>query len=125
MARFGSDEAGFSIDAIASSVKVRAWGFWDAATAARFPPAVFEALAAAGPRAELLVDVTELKPQREAGQAALHEVIEGTVRLGLRRAELVVTNAITRMQLARIVREAGARSWTLSAPIPPARPNGG
>ncbi len=117
MKRVGSDDAGYSVETGALGVRVSAWGFWDAALAGNFSQAVLEAFDTVGNRAQLLVDATALKPQREEGQAAFLAMVKATSRLGLPRVELVVTNPITKMQLGRILREAGARTWIMTTPM--------
>jgi hypothetical protein len=106
--RFGTDESGFSVETRPLGARVLAWGFWDASIAVAFPTAVLDA---AGGCQHLLVDATQLKPQGEEGQAAFRRLVQATSKLKL-RAELVVTNAITKLQLLRIVREAGSGNWT-------------
>jgi hypothetical protein len=117
MKRVGSDDAGYSVETGALGVRVRAWGFWDASLAAGFAKAVVEALDQSTVRSQLLVDAIALKPQRDEGQEAFRAMIRDTAKLGLPRAELLVTNAITKMQLGRILREAGARVWTMTTPM--------
>jgi hypothetical protein len=112
MMRFGTDESGFSIETSPLGARVLAWGFWDAAIAVAFPAAVLDALGARGGQ-QLLVDATQLKPQGDDGQAAFRRLVEATSKLKL-RAEVVVTNAITKLQLVRILREVGSGNWTTS-----------
>jgi hypothetical protein len=113
MIRGGSDEAGFVIDVGVVYLSIHVWGFWDAATAAEFGRAGADAVRTST-RTQLVVDATRLKPQRDDGEAALRSVIEATASSKLVRAEVRVGNAITRMQLARLVREKGAGKWTFA-----------
>jgi len=117
--RQGSDESGFSVETNAVGVRVRAWGFWDAATAANFAPAVFGALRGGMTRRpQLLIDATQLKPQRDEGQQAIRDLVESASKLGVARAEFVVTNAITKMQVSRILRELNVSGWSLTSDLP-------
>jgi hypothetical protein len=125
MTRAGTDEAGYSIEVGAFGVRVRAWGFWGASVAGGFSAAVLEALQAAPQRGRLQVDAALLKPQRDEGQAAFRELVQATTKLANFRAELVVTNAITKMQLARIIRETSASTWSVTAPTSSAPAGGG
>jgi hypothetical protein len=118
LSRVGTDESGYSLESGVLSVQVRAWGFWDVPLAASFAGAVVDALRAAGPRVALRIVATDLKPQGEAGEAAFRALIAAATKLGLDGAELVVGNAITKLQLARIVREVGARSWMITTGSP-------
>jgi hypothetical protein len=110
------EESGFTVEVGTLGVRVRAWGFWNAEIATSFVTRVLELVRAAPRSAPLYIDATQLKPQRDEGQAALREVVNVVSKLGVVRAELVVTNAITRLQLARIIRESGAECWTLRSP---------
>ena len=108
----GNDDSGYSVDVLALGIQIRAWGFWDAALATNFVAAVLDAIRANPQRSWLTLDASQLKPQRDEGQAALRELVETTAKLG-QRGELIVANAITKMQLARIIREARANTWTM------------
>ena len=111
------DESGFSVETGALGVRVEAWGFWDAPTCLRFPTAVLEAVRGA-PQRSVVIDATRLKPQRDEGQAAFRDLALTTSKLGV-RVELLVTNPITKMQLARILRENDLRGWTMKSSATP------
>jgi hypothetical protein len=110
-------ESGFAVDLGPQAVRVRAWGFWDEQAATAFTTAVLDALRVPPRRGQLVIDATNL-PQRDDGQRAFRDVIAETAQLGPVRVELVVTNAITKMQLARLIRELGASHWTLTSSLP-------
>jgi hypothetical protein len=120
----GDAESGFSVESTAVTLRVRAWGFWDVSTAAAFAPSVLAELRTS-PRRHVVVDATQLKPQREEGQSALRDVVAGVSKLGAARAEILLTNAITKMQLARIIRELGDRVWRIDTPTPTPSADGG
>ena len=111
---FGSEESGFSVASEGGTiVRVHAWGFWDPQLAATFPTAVADACRGRRP-VDLLLDVSRLKPQRDEGQEAFRQLMLA-IKTTVRRVGVVVTNTITRMQLARISREAAAGNWSYFA----------
>lgn len=111
--------AGFDLqlDAPLKLVRGRCWGFWDEATTERFQRELFAAVQKLERPALLLLDVTALLPQPEQTQATFRQLIASSAAAGLGRAALVATNAITRLQLARLVQEAKAPHWMLVADL--------
>ena len=114
MPRVGNDQAGFSIEEATHGVRVQVWGFWDSTVAACFAKAVIDACRAARSPVHLFVDATELKPQREEGQAAWEDLLTLVARAAIARADIKVTNAITRMQMVRIARRVDMPGWSYS-----------
>ncbi len=114
--RFGNEESGFSIALDAGgALRVQAWGFWEPDLSATFARVSVEACRAQRP-AKLLFDVTRLKPQVEAGQAAIRALLGSVGAIGISRCVAVVgDNVLTKMQLMRLAREGGARGWTYAA----------
>jgi hypothetical protein len=115
MPRVGTELTGFTVETGGEAVRVEAWGFWGAEVAEVFASNVVEACRVARAPVRLIVDVRELKPQREEGQAAFRDMMVGAARLGVSHAVMVVTNAITKLQLARLASEKGAGSWSFVA----------
>lgn len=115
MERFGSDEAGFSIDLRGSVVLVRVWGFWAADLAAEFAPAVLAACRAASRPLRILLDGARLKPQNDAGEQAFRALFTSISQSGLTHAALVVTNTLTKMQLKRITKQLSTCHWVYVA----------
>ena len=113
MRSFGTEDSGFAVDYRSGgrTVVVRAWGFWDPALAAAFPGAVTEACQEATPPFGLLLEVSQLKPQREAGQGAFRALMTALREGGPARTAVVFENAITKMQLTRIARETATGGW--------------
>ena len=111
MTRVGSDDGGFSSRSARS-----ASGSTRGASGTR-PPAPpsrtrSEAFRTTPQRGAVVLDATRLKPQREEGQRAFRDLAEASSKLGV-RVELIVVNAITKMQIARILRENGVHGWTI------------
>jgi len=115
MPRVGSALTGFDVVESDEAVRVEVWGFWGKEVADLFAPTVVEACRAARSPVRLLVDASAFKPQREEGQAAFRDMMIGSARCGVQRAVMIVTNAITKLQLARIATENGAGSWSFVA----------
>jgi hypothetical protein len=117
MQRFGNDESGFSVvwEDASGTVRVKAWGFWDAGLSASFSRAVGGVCRSARRPLKLFVDAMMLKPQRDEGQAAFRALMTILVSLGGVRAAVAVGNAITRIQLVRIAKETSAEGWSFLA----------
>lgn len=119
MARYGSDESGFSVELNGSLLRVRGWGFWDAALAEQLGPGVLSVCPALIRPLRLLCDLGQLKPQEDHAQQALRSLLAALARRGLVNAAVVVTNTLTRIQLKNITKELTTVRWvyigTLSA----------
>jgi len=107
-AEVGTEAGGFRVLANgAGTLKISVWGYW--------PPEVARAFASDGqaaaqklmPAGTLVVDARQLKPQGTDGQEAWRRFFRGLVTVTFARAVVVGANALTRMQLARLVRESG------------------
>jgi len=114
MALVGDEKAGFSVDfdAASAAVRVRAWGFWSAAVAAAFCSTIEAACRDRGPGLTLQIDMNELKPMREEGQASFSALVTLLPRLGVARATATSTNQLTKLQLLRIASE-GVKKGTI------------
>lgn len=115
--RFGNNESGFSLgyDEANRVLKLHTWGFWDATLALTFERASTEACRANKP-ATLVVDVGQLKPQREEGQLAFTRLMGAAAGVGVARLLAVVgNNVLTKMQLMRLARQAGGAEWAFVA----------
>ncbi len=117
--RFGTGEAGFSIDEdAASTLRLETWGFWDSELAGTFVRVAVDNVRARR-HGRIVVDVTRLKPQREEGQTALRSLM-GAIRSagGARVVAVVGDNTLTKMQLIRIGRDVGGMDWSFVATEP-------
>jgi hypothetical protein len=109
MQTVGSDDAGFSVqfDELAKRLRVVGWGFWDVEVAGAFDRVVLEACRGRPPGFELSIDMRELKPMRDEGQAAFSKVVRMSEALGVSQTTVITTSHLTKLQLLRIVREVG------------------
>lgn len=105
----GNEEAGYSVDydAASASVRVRAWGFWTAEVAQGFGRAVQSGCAHRPKGTSLWMDMVDLKPMREEGQASFAEIVEALGRWGF-ACTIHTGSHLTKLQLLRIVTERGA-----------------
>jgi hypothetical protein len=104
----GTEAGGYRLLANATgTLRVNVWGYWTPEVARTFASdalAAAQKLSAAG---VLLIDATDLKPQGTDGQDAWRAFFRGVVPLTFARATVLGGNALTRMQLARLLREGG------------------
>jgi hypothetical protein len=104
----GTEAGGYRLLANATgTLRLSVWGYWTPDVARTFASdglAAAQKLSAAG---VLLVDAADLKPQGSDGQEAWRAFFRGLVPLTFARATVLGGNALTRMQLARLLREAG------------------
>lgn len=114
MALVGDEKSGFSVDFDASSatVRVRGWGFWSPAVAAAFCPAVENACRDRAAGLTLVMDMNDLKPMREEGQASFSTLVTLLPRLGITKASATSTNQLTKLQLLRVASE-GVKKGTI------------
>lgn len=88
-----------------AALRIEAWGYWsrEVVTAfAREAPFAVEKLSAS---AAFLLDAGNLKPQAAEGQEALRALFRGLSALAFAQGRILVSNALTRMQLMRLLRE--------------------
>jgi hypothetical protein len=101
----GDDSAGFSIvfNHSENTVRVRAWGFWNAEVAASFGPAVAAECKLHWNGAALVMDMTQLKPMRDEGQKSFVELVAALSSLGMTSVTVEITSQLTKLQLLRLV----------------------
>lgn len=104
----GSEAGGFRVSAhAAGTLRVTVWGYWTVDVARTFAadgPAAAQKLM---PTSTLVIEAGQLKPQGSDGQEAFRSLFRGLAPLTFARAVIVAANALTRMQLTRLVRESG------------------
>jgi hypothetical protein len=110
----GDPDAGFSVqyDAEVGVVRVVGWGFWSIEVSVRFDEAVRTACGSAPAGTRVLMDMTHLKPLRDEGQRAFGAAVEALKRLGNTELSVVTTSHLTKLQLMRLAKEAGALDST-------------
>ena len=107
MKRVGDDLSGFSTDydAEVGAVRVSAWGFWSASVSEAFMQAVSDACRSSPKGAQMLLDMTDLKPLREEGQRAFGGLVGCLRELGVSRTTVTTASHLTKLQLLRLVAE--------------------
>jgi hypothetical protein len=114
MDRFGSDQAGFTVEyeADTRTVCVEAWGFWDASVASSFGSVVRDACRGRPRGTTLKLDMSRLKPMRDEGQKSFAVLMGCVGGLGIQETRIQTSSELTKLQLLRIVAENGAREHT-------------
>jgi hypothetical protein len=107
-AEVGTSAGGFRLVGTAQGLlRVTVWGYWPTDVVRSFAVEASTALQKLGASGTLIVDASDLKPQGAEGQEALRMLFRGLVPLSLAKATVIASNALTRMQLARLLRESG------------------
>lgn len=105
----GSEAGGFRILGGADgNLRIAAWGYWPADVVSAFAtnaPVAAQALDRAG---IFVFDCKELKPQGAEGQEAIRTLFRQLARSPFAKGIIVRGNAMTCMQLARLLRECSA-----------------
>lgn len=104
----GDDSAGFYVerDDAAKLVRVVAWGFWSVTVATPFSRLIIESCRAVPAGSSLLLDLSQLKPMRDEGQAAFSIALTMLRGMGWGPISLVTTSHLTKLQLMRIIKQA-------------------
>jgi hypothetical protein len=102
--RVGDDTAGFSFsfEARPPVLRVRGWGFWSVEVAAAFGSKLKEACRHHPAGTALHLDMRDLKPMREEGQASFGALLQAAGRLGIAEVVIATQSSMTKLQLARI-----------------------
>jgi hypothetical protein len=107
-AEVGTEAGGFRIVGTAQgALRITVWGYWPhdvVRTFATDAPSALQRLAAIS---TFVLEAPELKPQGGDGQEALRVLFRALVPLAFAKGTVVASNALTRMQLARLLRECG------------------
>jgi hypothetical protein len=108
-ADFGSDAGGFRVLGVGEgTLRIAAWGYWPVQVISAF---AVEALAAAQTLTAssfFVFDSKDLKPQGTDGQEAIRLLFRALARLPFAKGVILKGNAMTCMQLARLLRECDA-----------------
>jgi hypothetical protein len=107
-AEVGTNAGGFRIVGTAQGLlRLTVWGYWSPDVVRSFGVDGPAALQRLMPTSALVVDANELKPQGADGQEALRVLFRALTGVALAKATVISVNALTRMQLARLLRECG------------------
>lgn len=108
-ANVGSEAGGFRIlSGTDGNVRIAAWGYWPADVVNAFllkAPVAAQALVSVG---IFVFDCKKLKPQGAEGQDAIRALFRVLARSSFAKGLIVKGNAMTCMQLARLLRESSA-----------------
>jgi hypothetical protein len=104
----GSEGGGYRISGSPGTVlRIRAWGYWPLDVATTFSREVGGVCRDLAPEATLALDASDFKPQGAEGQEALRVFLRALAPLAFAKGLVLAGNALTRMQLTRLVRECG------------------
>jgi hypothetical protein len=105
----GTEAGGFRIlGSTDGNLRVAAWGYWPAEVVSAFFGSAPTATQTLVPEGVFVFDCKELKPQGAEGQEAIRVLFRALARLPFAKGLIVRGNAMTCMQLARLLRECGA-----------------
>lgn len=108
MSTHGDSDQGFTVESESEGLLVTTWGFWSVDFVREFLPAVLGALDSRGKGSALLIDLKQLRPLRDEGQAAFRTLMTRALAEGVARIELRGASALTKLQMLRLIRELGA-----------------
>jgi len=107
-AEVGSSAGGFRWASAGQGVlRITVWGYWHEDVVRAFAAEAPAALGKLAPSGTLVLDASALKPQGADAQEALRLLFRGLVPHASVKAMVIARNALTRMQLARLLRECG------------------
>jgi len=105
-AEVGTDAGGFRIAGSAQgTLRITIWGYWSPDIARAFAKDGPVAIQKLGASSTFVLDANELKPQGPDGQEAIRTLFRGLSASSLEKGLALATNALARMQLARLIRE--------------------
>ncbi len=108
-AEVGSAAGGFRVLGNAEgNLRIAAWGYWPVEVTRAFGVEAPVAAQTLRPASIFVFDGKELKPQGAEGQEALRLLFRALPRLPFAKAIILRGNAMTCMQLARLLRECAA-----------------
>ncbi len=113
----GNDSNGFSVEleGDGSTIRVSGWGLWGPDLAQRVVEGLTEHARRARRPHGLLADFSRLGPQGGEGQAAIRSIMLAARGSEVAGAAMIVTNAITKLQVVRIAKENTLGRWTYHA----------
>jgi hypothetical protein len=118
MAQGGDSRAGYTttVDLSRGLLHSRCWGFWEMHIASDWKA---DALAAVhlvrSPSFSVLADLDQFVPQRPSVQEEVRAFAVAIAALKPRGAVFLVSNAITKLQLVRLLREEKCSIWSFQS----------
>ncbi len=107
-AEVGTEAGGFRMAGAAQgAVRITAWGYWPSDVVGAFAKDASSAAQKLGAASVFTLDATALKPQGAEGQEALRALFRALASTTFAKGIVLANNALTRMQLQRLVRECG------------------
>jgi hypothetical protein len=104
----GSEAGGYRVSGSPSTVlRIRAWGYWPPDVTAAFAQQAATVCRELAAEATLALDASDFKPQGAEGQEALRVFFRALEPLTFAKGIVLAGNALTRMQLTRLLRECG------------------
>ncbi len=109
--RLGDDRAGFSVvvDDAASTVRVRAWGFWTPEVAGAFGTVVADACRTSPRPSSLHIDMSDLKPMPHEGQRSFGTLMDALPGSNVNSTTVVTSSQLIKLQLLRIASQSAAK----------------
>ncbi|MEI9942483.1 MAG: hypothetical protein WDO69_35160 [Pseudomonadota bacterium] len=105
----GSEAGGFRVlDNADGGLRIAAWGYWPLEVIRAFSVDALAAAQMLTPSSIFVFDSKQLKPQGAEGQEAVRLLFRALARLPFAKGVIIKGNAMTCMQLARLLRECGA-----------------
>jgi hypothetical protein len=104
----GTDGGGYRVSGSPSTLlRIRAWGYWPVEVTTVFGREAAALCRDLAPDATLVLDASDFKPQGSEGQEALRVFLRALAPLTFAKGLVLAGNALTRMQLTRLLRECG------------------
>lgn len=104
---YGNDSEGFVVEVMAERIRLTAKGFWSAELAEQLVPAVVPELHKLGEQFALELDLADLRPLRDEGQAAFKNLFSEALAKNPASIHIRSASALTKLQMMRIARELG------------------
>ena len=107
-ADIGTEAGGFRVLSTDGNLRIAAWGYWQSNVISAFASKVPPAAQRLTPSNIFVFDCRDLKPQGPDAQEALRVLFRVLAPLPFAKGLILRGNAMTTMQLSRLLRECGA-----------------
>ncbi|MBN2383550.1 hypothetical protein JXQ70_11775 [bacterium] len=115
MKTYGDNDRGFefAVDQPNRQMTLRAWGFWKADLVEIFKDKMNNSISEfKGSKWDLLFDFSEFRPQKTEILEVFENIIIKASNNGLERVAVVVSSAITRLQIMRFAELTKKENWS-------------